>query len=594
MDLKIVGAEPTDAERKAVDRLLGPAVSGWEGGARDISRDGRTAPGGRQVSGDRDLLLPVFHAVQDAIGWISHGALNYICRRLSVPPAEAWGVVTFYDLLATESRPQNVAHVCDDIACRLNDIDSRISGLEAQGFTVKRSPCLGQCDKGSAVFVTRAGMNAERFSRAPLEPHQNVALGTSGTIGTLGTLGAGRLLRRAGRVDPSSLDDYRKHGGYSALAKALEMGADRVIAEVTAAKLMGRGGAAFPTGRKWEAVARESVKPHYVVCNADESEPGTFKDRVLMEHDPFAIIEAMTICGFATGSERGFIYIRGEYPEAERAIGHAIAQALAGGFLGTNVMRSGFAFDIEIRRGGGAYICGEETALFNSIEGKRGEPRSKPPFPAQFGLFGKPTVVNNVETLANVLDIVNEGGAVWAKTGTPSSTGTRLFCLSGHVAKPGLYEIESGRTLREAIAAAGGVPNGRALQAVLLGGAAGTFVGPSALDMPLSFEGARAANATLGSGVIMVFDETADLHDTLVRIAEFFKHESCGQCVPCRVGTVRQLELLRDQGSGIGDQGTYAELAQAMKDASICGLGQTAASAIESALANVPSLRRNA
>lgn len=577
MDLKIVGAEPTDAERKAVDRLLGPPVSGWEGGARDISREGRTAPGGRQVSGDRDLLLPVFHAVQDAIGWISHGALNYICRRLSVPPAEAWGVVTFYHLLATDQQPPNVAHVCDDIACRLNDVDGQIRESKSAGLTVKRSPCLGQCDHGKATLVIKSGTNVDRH------------VVTSHTKTHIGALGAAQLVKRMGKVDPSSLDDYRKHGGYSALSKALEMGADRVIAEVTAAKLMGRGGAAFPTGRKWEAVAREAAKPHYVVCNADESEPGTFKDRVLMELDPFAIIEAMTICGFATGSERGFIYIRGEYPEAERAIGHAIAQALAGGLLGTNVMRSGYAFDIEIRRGGGAYICGEETALFNSIEGKRGEPRSKPPFPAQSGLFGKPTVVNNVETLANVMDIINAGGAVWARTGTPLSTGTRLFCLSGHVTKPGLYEIECGRTLREAIELAGGVANGRALQAVLLGGAAGTFVGPSALDMPLSFEGARAANATLGSGVIMVFDETADLRDTLSRIAEFFRHESCGQCVPCRVGTVRQDELLKARS---GDAVTIRDLGQVMRDASICGLGQTAASAIESAFENVPSLRR--
>ncbi|HEX7282255.1 MAG TPA: NADH-ubiquinone oxidoreductase-F iron-sulfur binding region domain-containing protein, partial [Vicinamibacterales bacterium] len=390
-----------------------------------------------------------------------------------------------------------------------------------------------------------------------------------------------------GRVDPASLDAYRKAGGYAALAKALEMGPARVIAEVNAAKLMGRGGAAFPTGRKWEAVAKEAVTPHYVVCNADESEPGTFKDRVVMEKDPFAVIEAMTICGLAVGAQRGFIYIRGEYPEAERAIGHAIAQALAAGLLGPNVARSGFAFDIEIRRGGGAYICGEETALFNSIEGKRGEPRSKPPFPAQHGLFGKPTVVNNVETLVNVLDIVNEGGAAWARVGTPGSTGTRLFCLSGHVTKPGLYEIECGRTLREAIDVAGGITNGRTLQAVLLGGAAGTFVGPSALDMPLSFEGARAANATLGSGVIMVFDDSADLHDTLARIAEFFRHESCGQCVPCRVGTVRQDELLKGRSS---DNVLIGELGQAMRDASICGLGQTASSAIETAFANVPSL----
>jgi NADH-quinone oxidoreductase subunit F len=580
MDLHIVGAEPSEAERQAVDRLLGPPVTGWEGAARDNARDGRTASGGRQASGERDLLLPTLHAVQDGIGWISHGALNYICKRLSVPPAEAWGVVTFYHLLATDPTPAAVAHVCDDIACRLNDFRKSSEEFSGQGLTVKHSPCLGQCDRGAAALVTKAGKDPQRFVVTPgAAPH-------------VGVLGAARLVTRIGRVDPSSLDAYRKSGGYAALAKALEMGPDRVIAEVSAAKLMGRGGAAFPTGRKWEAVARESVQPHYVVCNADESEPGTFKDRVLMEHDPFAVIEAMTICGLATRSGRGFIYIRGEYPEAERAIGLAIAQALAAGLLGPNVARSGFAFDIEIRRGGGAYICGEETALFNSIEGKRGEPRSKPPFPAQFGLFGKPTVVNNVETLVNVLDIVNQGGAVWAKVGTPGSTGTRLFCLSGHIAKPGLYEIECGRTLREAIELAGGIPNGRALQAILLGGAAGTFVGPAALDMPLSFEGARDAKATLGSGVIMVFDETADLHDTLVRIAEFFKDESCGQCVPCRVGTVRQLELLRDQGSGIRDQGLLDELGQAMRDASICGLGQTAASAIESAFANVPSLRR--
>ena len=580
MDLHIVGAEATEAERQAVDRLLGPPVSGWEGGARNIARDGRSAAGGRQATRDRDLLLPTLHAVQDGIGWISHGALNYVCKRLSVPPAEAWGVVTFYHLMATDPTPAAVAHVCDDIACRLNGVDKWMAELTAQGLAVKRSPCLGQCDRGAAALVTRAGPDCQRSVITPRSGPQ------------IGALGASRLIKRIGRIDPSSLDAYRKAGGYSALAKAIELGPDRVIAEVTSSKLMGRGGAAFPTGRKWDAVAREPVTPHFVVCNADESEPGTFKDRVLMEYDPFAVIEAMTICGIATGSERGFIYIRGEYPEAERAIGDAIAQALAAGLLGPSIARSAFAFDLEIRRGGGAYICGEETALFNSIEGKRGEPRSKPPFPAQSGLFGKPTVVNNVETLVNVLDIVIEGGENWARTGTPTSSGTRLFCLSGHIAKPGLYEIECGRTLREALEVAGGIPNGRALQAILLGGAAGTFVGPSALDMPLSFEGAREAKATLGSGVIMVFDETADLHDTLVRIAEFFKHESCGQCVPCRVGTVRQLEILKKSERSAPSAALVDELGQAMRDASICGLGQTAASAIESAFANVPSLRR--
>lgn len=595
MDLHIVGAEATAAERAAVDRVLGPPASGWEGAARDIGRDGRTARGGRQVTGDRDLLLPAFHAVQDAVGWISHGALNYICTRLSVPPAEAWGVVTFYHLLATEARPAAVAHVCDDIACRLNGAEQLCRDLASRaGPAVHRSPCLGQCDKGSAALITRAGVPAERLVLAPVtadEVQKALLVPLVPRVPEVPGVGAGKILKRVGSADPSGLASYREHGGYVALARAIEMGPSAVIAEVTAAKLLGRGGAAFPTGRKWEAVAREPAMPHYVVCNADESEPGTFKDRVLMEQDPFAVVEAMTICGLATGAERGFIYIRGEYPESERAVAAAIGQARAAGLLGASVAGSGRAFDLEIRRGGGAYICGEETALFNSLEGKRGEPRSKPPFPAQLGVFGQPTVVNNVETLVNVLDILVEGGEAWSKTGTAGSAGTRLFCLSGHVTRPGLYEIECGQTLRHALELAGGVAGGRALQAVLMGGAAGTFVGPDALDLPLSFEGARAANATLGSGVIMVFDETADLMDTLARIAQFFRDESCGQCVPCRVGTVRQEELLRSRVGSREPAVLLNELGQAMRDASICGLGQTAASAIESAFANVPSLK---
>jgi NADH-quinone oxidoreductase subunit F len=398
-----------------------------------------------------------------------------------------------------------------------------------------------------------------------------------------------RLLRRVGIVDPGSLDDYRASGGYRALARAIEIGPDRVLEEVTASKLMGRGGAAFPTGRKWAAVAAQSAQPHYVVCNADESEPGTFKDRVLLEGDPFATVEAMTIAAFATRASLGYLYIRGEYPEAEWRVTNAIDRARAAGLLGGDILGSGFAFDIELRRGAGAYICGEETALFESIEGKRGEPRNKPPFPVEIGLFGKPTVVNNVETLANVLSIVTDGGESFARIGTEGSTGPKLFCLSGHVAQPGVYEVEFGATLGDLITLAGGVPGGRAIRTILLGGAAGVFVGQDALDMPLTFEATRAAGATLGSGVIMVFDETADLVDTLRRIAQFFRDESCGQCVPCRVGSVRQEELLARLAAGSRVRSREEELillreiGQAMRDASICGLGQTASSAIESA-----------
>jgi NADH-quinone oxidoreductase subunit F len=331
------------------------------------------------------------------------------------------------------------------------------------------------------------------------------------------------------------------------------------------------------------------------VCNADESEPGTFKDRVLMEGDPFAVVEGMTIAALATGCEQGYLYVRGEYPLARRRIENAIRQAREHGFLGDDIAGSGARFDIEVRRGAGAYICGEETALFNSIEGKRGEPRNKPPFPVQAGLFGKPTLVNNVETLMNVLEILRGGAAAFAAAGTAESTGTRLFCIYGHVSQPGVYEVAMGTTLRELLAKAGGLRAGMSwrsahtLRAVLLGGAAGSFVTEKQLDVPLSFEGTRAIGATLGSGAVIVLDETADIDQMLLRIARFFRHESCGQCVPCRVGTKRQEEILqrvmssRNGGHG-GDIALLADIAQAMRDASICGLGQTAASAIQSAV----------
>jgi NADH-quinone oxidoreductase subunit F len=395
-----------------------------------------------------------------------------------------------------------------------------------------------------------------------------------------------RLLARVGVVDPTSLDDYRAHGGFRALERARAIGPQQLIEEVTVANLVGRGGAAFPTGRKWAAVAAQPVQPHYLVCNADESEPGTFKDRVLMEGDPFAVVEAMAIEAFAVGAQKAYLYIRGEYPLAEARIQGAIAASRDAGLLR--------GLDIELRRGAGAYICGEETALFESIEGKRGEPRNKPPFPVEVGLFGKPTAVNNVETLVNVLQIVGDdgGAAAFKAIGTDGSTGPKLFCVSGSVGRPGVYEVEFGVTLGELIELAGGVTRGRSLKAVLLGGAAGVFVGPEALDTPLTFEATRAIGATLGSGVVMVFDETADMVGALTRIARFFRDESCGQCVPCRVGTVRQEELLARLASGTAaahgkrddELALLREIGQAMRDASICGLGQTASSAIESAL----------
>jgi NADH-quinone oxidoreductase subunit F len=311
---------------------------------------------------------------------------------------------------------------------------------------------------------------------------------------------------------------------------------------------------------------------------------------VLLEGDPFATVEAMTIAAFATGASQGYLYVRGEYPDAEASIAGAIATARDAGLLGSDILGSGFAFDIELRRGAGAYICGEETALFNSIEGKRGEPRNKPPFPVTHGVFGRPTAINNVETLLNVLQILELGADSYAALGTEGSTGTRLFCLSGHVEHPGVYEAEHGITLAEAIEMAGGPRDGAPIKAILLGGAAGGFLGPDRLDVRLTFEDARAGGYTLGSGVIMVLDASVDLVDLCLRIARFFRDESCGQCVPCRVGTVRQEEALhrlvagRTIGTTADELGLLGDVAAVMRDASICGLGQTAASAVQSAI----------
>jgi NADH-quinone oxidoreductase subunit F len=615
VDLRLgVSAPATEEERAAVEAVLGPPESGWDGGQR-AEADGHASLGGHAARSRRHLLLTVLHGVQDRIGWISPGALDYVCARLTVPPADAYGVASFYALYRTTPSPGRVIHVCDDLACRVGgaeqvceEMERRFgpegaeTGANGSGVTWQRSPCLGQCDRGSAAMIQQAGPRPARVVLAPVDPEQlRPGLAEAQLVPAAGPLvpqargdrggrSGLRLLRRVGQVDPASLDSYRAAGGYEMLRRAVSAGPQGVIRELKDAKLLGRGGAAFPTSIKWEAVTTNPVRPHYVVCNADESEPGTFKDRVLMEEDPYALLEALTIMGYACGAEQGYIYIRGEYPLAEARLRHAVGQARARGFLGSDVMGEGFAFDIEVRRGAGAYIAGEETALINSLEGKRAEPRNKPPFPAQSGLFGKPTAINNVETLLCVLEILRIGGPAFAQIGTEGSTGPRLFCLSGCVERPGLYEYEFGVTLREVIDAAGGVRGGRPLRAVLLGGAAGSFTGPDALDTPLTFEGVRAIGATLGSGVVLVLDDTVDITDFLRRIARFFRDESCGQCVPCRVGTVRQEELLGrlTRGAPLGSEtqelALLDDIASVARDASICGLGQTAVSAAISAV----------
>ena len=567
-DLHISDAQPTAIEAKAIDATLPNSAA-----VQQVSE--RLVLAG--VTRRRELrhhLLPALHAAQNARGWISPGAVNHIADRLQVPPAEIYGVASFYEMFRTSDpgHSDDVVHVCVDAACQIAGADDLASSLGVQ-HAVHRSPCLGQCERAPAIFVQGCGRpdRVEADASAAIPLHQS----PEGL----------RLCRRVGVVDPTSLDSYLEHGGYRALRLATDRGPDRVIDDVTSSGLSGRGGAAFPTGGKWRAVADQDG-PKHVVANCDESEPGTFKDRVLLENDPFSLIEALTIAGFATGAEMGWIYIRGEYPRATEQLALCIAAARDAGFLGSDVGGHGFDFDIELRRGAGAYICGEETALFNSIEGYRGEPRNKPPFPTTHGLFARPTAINNPETLVNVLHIVEHGPEEYRSVGTDGSPGTKLFCVSGRVTRPGLYEVPFGTQLGELLQLAG-TPTDE-VRAILLGGAAGTFVLPTQVDLELSLEGARAAGTTLGSGVVMPIGVADDMTAVLVRLAEFFRNESCGQCVPCRVGTVRQHELLVGiSGSGGVDTETrdlIDDVAEVMADASICGLGHTAASAVRSAL----------
>lgn len=574
MDLVTITQRPTETERLAVDSIAGPRDD-W---------NGRVVFGGHAARARRHLLLPALHAVQDATGSVSRGALGYISERLTVPPAEAYGVATFYALFRTDLAGAATIHVCDDLVCARNGGEDLAATLEASGSMVSRSPCLGQCDRAPAVLSHQPGVGYR--VAAPVAPGQAGPLHFDDLPD--GLIHQDRselmLLRRVGAVDPSSLESYRDAGGFSALARAFRLGPEGVIDELKRSNLRGRGGAAFPIGLKWEGLRDADGDLKYVIANGDESEPGTFKDRLVMEGDPFAVVEAMIVFGTTTGAGHGFIYVRGEYPTAEERLRGAVEQTREAGLIPDG-------FTLEVRRGAGAYICGEETALFASIEGHRGEPRQKPPFPTEAGVFGRPTGINNIETLLAALQVIDGGAEAFTAIGTEQSTGPKLFCVSGAVASPGVYEVPFGTTLGELLDKAGGIPGNRGLGAVLMGGAAGVFAGSEALDVPLTFEDTRAAGTTLGSGSFIVFDDETDFAPVLRRIARFFRDESCGQCVPCRVGTVRQEEALArlEAGRPLGDRATelalLGDLARVMTDASICGLGQTAASAVQSAIA---------
>lgn len=534
----------------------------------------------------RSGLLPALHAAQKIYGWLPQQVAAEVARSLCVPLADVHGVIEFYSLFYNEPVGRNFIRVCTDQACALKGADNLLGRLckhynvepgqttEDLSLTIERSPCLGLCEQAPAALLDDDAQTiiAPDFKSYDLGIPRSLVYGS---------------MRKLTANCGNGTTTLAKYGEYSAYKKALSMTPEAVVAETDKASgLVGRGGAAFPTGIKWGGAANAQADQKYVVCNADESEPGTFKDRVLLLDDPHRTIEGMCIAAYAIGATKGYVYIRAEYPYIVPVLENALVEARTAGYLGSH-------FDIEIRIGAGAYICGEETALFESIEGKRGFPRVKPPFPTTNGLFYKPTVINNVETLCNVPLIISIGSAEYRKIGTEKSPGPKLFCVSGDVAKPGLYEVPFGVTLREMLKMAGGVAGKKQLKAVLFGGAAGAFATSAHLDVKLTFEDLRAAGLPLGSGVIMVFDETRDMSGALKRLGKFFAHESCGKCYPCQMGTQRQMEILDRVANGSvlpGDFVRLEDVGLTMTDASLCGLGQTAASAVLSAMKLWPEL----
>jgi len=398
------------------------------------------------------------------------------------------------------------------------------------------------------------------------------------------------LSRNVGHPEVREVAGYKQRGGYAGLAKALGMEPDAVIEEVKKSGLRGRGGAGFPCGMKWGFIPKQSDKPKYIVCNADESEPGTFKDRVLIEHDPQQLIEGCIIAGWAVGAETTYIYIRGEYTHGARVLEAAIRDAYDNGILGSSVMGKGFRHDMYVHRGAGAYICGEETGLLESLEGKRGQPRVKPPFPAIVGAFGAPTVINNVETLCCVPHIL-ERGADWFKgIGTDErNTGPKLYAISGHVERPGTYELPIGVPFSELLATAGGMLGGAELKAYIPGGASAGLLGPAHLDLPLDFDQVAKAGSMLGSAAVMVMDESVCLVRAVMRLSKFFAHESCGQCTPCREGTnwmkILLTRLERGEGSS-ADIRVLGEICEMIAGNSLCALGDAAAGPVRSLVAN--------
>jgi NADH:ubiquinone oxidoreductase subunit F (NADH-binding)/NADH:ubiquinone oxidoreductase subunit E len=539
---------------------------------------------------DPQAILEVLSSLQERHGNLSPEVINDVGRALLTPPAQAYGVASFYSMLNLGKKSDKVIRVCDGPVCWLcggdearHEMDQAY--IESEGRRVSRTSCLGLCDRAPAMLVNETQVG-------PYNPGSAGKL-SSGEIGVLPNYSQARkgelrvMMANAGKIDPDSISSALEYGAYQGLKSALEQSPEAVISEVEASGLSGRGGAGFPVGRKWKFVAQAKRSPKYIVCNADESEPLIFKDRVLIDTNPHQILEGMAVAGYACGAEQAFIYIRGEYASQAERLLNAIQQAEKAGWLGDRIQGSTFSFHIHVHRGAGAYICGEETALIESLEGKRGEPRTRPPYPPTYGYHGLPTLVNNVESYAAVPMIMQNGSAWYRSLSSANIPGTKIYMILGHIQQPGLFEAPFGLTLRQVIEEfGGGMLPGSEFNFALTGGAAGTIVSDAMMDIPIDYASA-AKGISLGAGAFLICDKRVSPVAFLGEILHFFRVESCGKCTPCRVGTYRAYQILNRMTTGKGMPGDVDELyalADVMSDSSFCGLGQSVPIPMRSAM----------
>jgi len=549
----------------------------------------------------RSALVPMLLYAQDEYGYISDEMIAEIAKRLELRTVQVEETLEYYSMLHRKPMGKHHVQICTNVACMLRGgnelLEQAKKRLEIGNkevttdgvFSLEEVECIGACTGAPAMQVNYdfyENLTAMKFDRIIEEldngDHPAPEPVTAGALHPRDPAETPVISRRFGIRLSHKIDVYLQHDGYKALEKALrEMTPETIIDEVKKSNLRGRGGAGFPTGMKWSFVPKDSPKPKYVICNADESEPGTCKDRPLMEMDPHQMIEGITIAGRAIGAKNGFIYIRGEYRYVLDIVQTALDEAYSRNYLGRNILGSGFDFDLIVHTGAGAYECGEESALMESLEGKRGYPRIKPPFPAVVGLYGCPTIINNVETLSTVPAIILEGGEKYASRGTPKNGGTRLLCVAGHVAKPGIYEIPLGMNMKTFIyETAGGIPNGKKLKAVIPGGSSCPLLSASEIDIPMDYDSVAKAGSMLGSGGMVVMDEDTCMVDMARRIMHFYAHESCGWCIPCREGTAWLRKMLDRFHAGFGrpeDINLIGDLSKNMLGRTFCPLGDAAA-----------------